>query len=242
MTQHSRHEEPNLAWVQALAFKLGAQQWEFEAARDAFGDTMRKFAPGGGAGHFLARAIARRSEQVRDCSCSADVHSLDTADYYALQPRAISMGCLLHSTRQLLVSLTLSRWNAEADADASSGSLQICLLLHICFSAYVPFAGMCLLALCKLHLLIALLTSACQSEMLHVPVLRSWPLKCRPAHVQEARARCADKQGGAAEAGQRAAAALAASLALSSMDTEPRVVDARAQLTASPAKPVPAQG
>ena len=59
---------------------------------------------------------------------------------------------------------------------------------------------------------------------------------------QEARARCADKQGGAAEAGQRAAAALAASLALSSMDVEPRVVDARAQLSASPAKPVPAQG
>ncbi|KAK9826204.1 hypothetical protein WJX81_007511 [Elliptochloris bilobata] len=103
--------------LQALAFQLGAQQWEFEAARDAFGDTMRKFAPGGGAGHFLARAIARRSEQ-------------------------------------------------------------------------------------------------------------------------EARARCADKQGGAAEAGQRAAAALAASLALSSLDAEPRVVDARAQLSASPAKVV----
>lgn len=60
--------------------------------------------------------------------------------------------------------------------------------------------------------------------------------------MQEARARCADKQGGAAEAGQRAAAAVAASLALSSMDTEPRMVDARAQLTTSPAKPVPAQG
>ena len=59
--------------------------------------------------------------------------------------------------------------------------------------------------------------------------------------MQEARARCADKQGGAAEAGQRAAAALAASL-VSSMDTEPRVVDVRAQLTTSPAKPVPAQG
>jgi hypothetical protein len=52
------------ARLQEVAFRLGAQQWEFEAARDAFGDTMRQFAPGGGAGHFLARAIARRSEQV----------------------------------------------------------------------------------------------------------------------------------------------------------------------------------
>ena len=61
---------PTLPWAQALAFQLGAQQWEFEAARDAFGDTMRKFAPGGGAGHFLARAIARRSEQVASAAAA----------------------------------------------------------------------------------------------------------------------------------------------------------------------------
>jgi hypothetical protein len=49
------------------AFELGAAKWEFENARKAFGDTMRKFAPGGGAGHFLANAIARRTDKVSPC-------------------------------------------------------------------------------------------------------------------------------------------------------------------------------
>ena len=44
--------------------KLGEKEWEFENAKKAFGDTMRKFAPGGGAGHFLANAIARRTDAV----------------------------------------------------------------------------------------------------------------------------------------------------------------------------------
>lgn len=48
----------------AQAFELGAAKWEFENARKAFGDTMRMFAPGGGAGHFLANAIARRTDRV----------------------------------------------------------------------------------------------------------------------------------------------------------------------------------
>jgi len=48
--------------------KLGEKEWEFENAKKAFGDTMRKFAPGGGAGHFLANAIARRTDAVSLCS------------------------------------------------------------------------------------------------------------------------------------------------------------------------------
>lgn len=54
----------------AQAFELGAAKWEFENARKAFGDTMRKFAPGGGAGHFLANAIARRTDRVRLSLCT----------------------------------------------------------------------------------------------------------------------------------------------------------------------------
>lgn len=166
--------------LQALAFKLGAQQWEFEAARDAFGDTMRKFAPGGGAGHFLARAIARRSEQV----CSP------------LPPE----------TRLLASCLAFSN-------------------------------------VCGLNISLRPLTLP--SELAHVKREGQGHgrlvVKCRMVSegglrgVQEARTRCAEHSG-AAEAGQRAAAALAASLALSGLDAEPQIVDARAQLFASPAK------
>ncbi|BDA48903.1 probable Afadin- and alpha-actinin-binding protein at N-terminal half [Coccomyxa sp. Obi] len=55
--------EAEKARLQKQAFELGAAKWEFENARKAFGDTMRKFAPGGGAGHFLANAIARRTDR-----------------------------------------------------------------------------------------------------------------------------------------------------------------------------------
>ncbi len=60
----------------------------------------------------------------------------------------------------------------------------------------------------------------------------------RTPRAQEAKARCGE-QGGAAEAGQRAAAALAASLALPGLDAEPRVVDARAALAGPAADPAP---
>ena len=56
--------KPDVLASPVQAFELGAAKWEFENARKAFGDTMRKFAPGGGAGHFLANAIARRTDRV----------------------------------------------------------------------------------------------------------------------------------------------------------------------------------
>lgn len=59
-----------IGMLRAQAFELGAAKWEFENARKAFGDIMRKFAPGGGAGHFLANAIARRTDRVSAITCS----------------------------------------------------------------------------------------------------------------------------------------------------------------------------
>ena len=43
---------------------LGKAKWEFENTRNAFQETMSQFAPGFGAGTFLARAIAKRSALV----------------------------------------------------------------------------------------------------------------------------------------------------------------------------------
>ncbi|EIE18816.1 hypothetical protein COCSUDRAFT_44983 [Coccomyxa subellipsoidea C-169] len=64
--------EAEKARLQKQAFELGAAKWEFENARKAFGDTMRKFAPGGGAGHFLANAIARRTDREAQSRSAAD--------------------------------------------------------------------------------------------------------------------------------------------------------------------------
>lgn len=71
--------------VCAQAFELGAAKWEFENARKAFGDTMRKFAPGGGAGHFLANAIARRTDRVRHI-CRSQLETVQ--QHYRAHPSA----------------------------------------------------------------------------------------------------------------------------------------------------------
>ena len=139
LTQRPGHDELILAWAQALAFKLGAQQWEFEAARDAFGDTMRKFAPGGGAGHFLARAIARRSEQVCNCSNDAHIQLAKKCNEHA----AVHVAAACHSAL-ILMHIIMCKGR---DAAALARPLQTCLLLQNCFNASVPFAGVLLLAL-----------------------------------------------------------------------------------------------
>ena len=70
--------------LRAQAFELGAAKWEFENARKAFGDTMRMFAPGGGAGHFLANAIARRTDRVRAHGLPGNPRSGSPARYLAV--------------------------------------------------------------------------------------------------------------------------------------------------------------
>ena len=46
------------------AQELGHAKWEFENTKSAFQENMRQFAPGFGAGTFLAKAIAMRSAKV----------------------------------------------------------------------------------------------------------------------------------------------------------------------------------
>ena len=46
------------------ARELGLAKLEFETHRTVFAETMREFAPGFGAGAFLAKAMARNAAQV----------------------------------------------------------------------------------------------------------------------------------------------------------------------------------
>ena len=57
-------------YVSALlqAQDLGQARWEFDNTQKAFQEAMSKFAPGFGAGVFLARAIAKKSAAVSHCA------------------------------------------------------------------------------------------------------------------------------------------------------------------------------
>jgi len=225
-----------------VAFRLGAQQWEFEAARDAFGDTMRQFAPGGGAGHFLARAIARRSEQVPPAAAPRACMRRRAARVSARPPRS-------HRALQHEVQREQGCQRQPRGPGAARHGAQNCpycnatacrrppgLYMHLCCShgrldagAPMQHAGRA-----------AAVEKSSMESSQSVRHLSNQAL--RPSvdapRAQEAKARCGE-QGGAAEAGQRAAAAMAASLALPGLDAEPRVVDARAALAGPAAGPAP---
>ena len=60
------------------AFELGQAKWQFDNTRQEFERAMRQFAPGFGAGKFLAKAIEKRSARACILSHNLTLCSLET--------------------------------------------------------------------------------------------------------------------------------------------------------------------